>query len=106
MSNEPRDQLAAILAERQRCCPSTGRAQANADAVIAAGWRPPPRVIETLAELEARPEWSIVRWVAPNGLSRGFIERFDGAWWQPGNHVRLDVARIPLPATLVAGGTE
>lgn len=72
-----------------------------ADAVIAAGWRPPPQRIETAAELQALPEYSVVRWTSPNGLSRGIIERFDRSWWQPGNHVRLDLSKIPLPAELL-----
>lgn len=65
------------------------------------GFRPPPRVIETRAELDALPEYSIIRWEAPDGLSRGMIERFDGGWWQPGNHARLTTELIPLPATLI-----
>lgn len=32
--NEIRDQLVTLLAERQRCCPSRGRAEADADAIL------------------------------------------------------------------------
>jgi hypothetical protein len=65
------------------------------------GWRPPPRRIETIAELESLPEYTVVRWEAPDGLSRGVIERFDGAWWSPGHHAQLLPERISLPATVL-----
>jgi hypothetical protein len=54
-----RDELAAIIDDRWH---GYGyNPQGAADAVIAAGWRPPARTIETWAELEALPFGSAVQ---------------------------------------------
>jgi hypothetical protein len=65
-NDSPRTELGAILAERQRCCPSRGRAEADAAAILAAGYRPPareltaPDPVERADELDALPIGSIV----------------------------------------------
>lgn len=46
-------------------------ARRAADAAIAAGWRPPARVIETAVELDALPDTSAVVVIAP-GTSKVF----------------------------------
>ncbi|WP_280470978.1 hypothetical protein [Nocardia cyriacigeorgica] len=56
----PRDHLADLLAARQRCCRSSGRALADAAAILAAGWRPPTCEITDPAELEALPVGSVI----------------------------------------------
>jgi hypothetical protein len=92
-----RDTLAELLASRQRCCPSPGRAAADADAVLAAGWRPPARVIETaeqLASVTAPGTLLVDDWGSP--WERGRMDV-----WYPLSGRRPDAPhRIVLPATV------
>ena len=51
-----RDKLAEIISDAENCTDEEGSwalPEDVADAVVAAGWRPPVRVIETVEELEA-----------------------------------------------------
>ena len=53
-----RDKLAEIISDAENCTDEEGSwalPEDVADAVVAAGWRPPMRVIETVEELEALP---------------------------------------------------
>lgn len=77
MSINPRDQLAAGLAAKEwrynsphaahaehiydgGCAICRGHTGHIAAAVVDLGWRPPPRVITTQAELDALPDGSVV----------------------------------------------
>ncbi|MFE7799046.1 hypothetical protein [Nocardia sp. NPDC057440] len=53
-----RDQLAALIDEHSFQAPSYS--EDAAEAVLAAGWRPPPRVIETAEDLASLPAGSIL----------------------------------------------
>lgn len=66
-----RDQLAAIIgARRWHTNEAGGQHAATADAILAAGWRPPARVIETAEDLAALPIGSLV----------GEIDETNRAW--------------------------
>lgn len=57
-------ELAAIIEEAYSDdygLPAPGTFEDCADAILAAGWRPPARVIRTPEELDALPEGSIIR---------------------------------------------
>jgi len=60
-----RDDLADLLDPRRKSRRSGGSVLLSAESVteriLAAGWRPPARKIETVEELDALPEGSIVR---------------------------------------------
>lgn len=56
-----RDQLVKIMTSPRMYTNSGGDAQRiHADAIVAAGWRPPARVIETPEDLDALPDLSVV----------------------------------------------
>lgn len=54
----PREQLAALIDEHSFQAPSYS--EEAADAVIAAGWRPPARVIRTPAEMASVPRRTVI----------------------------------------------
>lgn len=70
---------------------------AIADIILAAGWRPPARVIETEEELKALPELAAVR--TRSGLvwqhTRTDEDRL--AWCLPGEHFDCPSSLVPLP---------
>ena len=66
-----------------------------------------PRVVSTVAELDALPDASVIR--EPLGITFAGVKRMDGKnWWLPSGYDRHDgSAQIGLPATVLwVGGTE
>lgn len=112
-SNEPRDQLARVLdgalarqQSDQSWMPPEGESlcldgffvpRALADAVVAAGWRPPLRVIEDRTELEALPVGTIVRDAEGDAARRDD----DGYCWSTGGGGPQWWAALPLPAAVL-----
>lgn len=78
-SNEPRDQLADQLLAVMYEADTLVRVDL-ADAIIAAGWRPPPRVIEG-AELAALPVSSVVEHTECSEEGPCIWTRVTSDWW-------------------------
>lgn len=55
---------------------------AAVDTLLAAGWRPPARVIEDPAELDALPAGSVV--MMTTWMRRAFVYAGGGRWWVAG----------------------
>ena len=80
-----RDKLAEIISDAENCTDEEGSwalPEDVADAVVAAGWRPPMRVISTVEELEAL-------------LPRTMILDGDDAPWAKNSYAFFDVWVIP-----------
>lgn len=104
-----RDQLADVLRDEgiycgdcdygSRDCPECGRMLGGfADAILAAGFRPPARVITTVEERDALPPGSVV--LSDSGYAWQRIEW----WWQSTDE---GVGGAPsLPATILHVPTE
>ena len=112
MSNEPRDQLAAIIGKGIDRSPTAawlilpgpvnlapGLANVAAAAAIAAGWRPPPRVIETpenegdytaaIAALDTLPRRAIVQ------VRKHVFQSIGSGWWETvGRHRAFSTEQI------------
>lgn len=75
-------------------------AEAIADSVMAEGWRPPARRVETVEELDALPVGSVVRSDWPKAAEPvGYVSvRFSDGWFTPLHQTRV----FPLGA---GGGT-
>lgn len=92
---EARDRLAQII--DRGMCPETpddvrSTEDAIADAVLAAGWRPPARVATTVEELDALPELAVIR------DSEGTVaELAFGMWFSSDGRV----FGLRLPATVL-----
>ena len=88
----PRDQLAQIINEHMEAD------YAMADAIIAAGWRPPARTVTTVEELDALPKESVVR----NAERTELCEKWhDNKWWEMGNEYSFNSDGVALPATVL-----
>ena len=68
------------------------KAEMIADAIIAAGWRPPVRVVTTVEELDALPEGSVIM----EDGGRAYLKTGLGVWEPDGPTWTLD-----LPATVL-----
>jgi hypothetical protein len=101
-----RDTLAELLASRRRCCPSPGRAAADADYLIERGWRPPAQVIESAEEWEAVPPGAVV--VTTRGHGRAWVRLETGNWTNgPSCYATKTLLRAHGPrATVVWSPTE
>ncbi|NKY60402.1 hypothetical protein [Nocardia flavorosea] len=99
----PRDQLAELIGDTYQDdygLPADGTFQDCADAALAAGWRPPARVIETPEALDALPFLSIVREIvgpAPvSGCDYGAVwERRTSGWECIAAGIRHNWVRFP-----------
>jgi len=71
-----------------------------ADAILAAGWRPPARKIETVEELNAVSDMAIIRDCLGNVLEAAVHDQ-DGLieWWATGS--ADDCYPVSLPATVL-----
>ena len=107
---------------------SGGSAGSIADAVIAAGWRPPARRIETPAELDAlQPAQALLDTsmdgrndlaaVIRDGRGRVFTRDMDNldtevvhgrpvGWWETGTDVDYDSSAMTYPVTVLYVPTE
>ena len=75
-----RDKLAEIISDAENCTDEEGSwalPEDVADAVVAAGWRPPMRVASTVEDLEALPDGTIFKGDAYGGV----WEKHDGTYW-------------------------
>ena len=75
-----RDKLAEIISDAENCTDEEGYwalPEDVADAVVAAGWRPPMRMISTVEDLEALPDGTIFKGDAYGGV----WEKHDGTYW-------------------------
>lgn len=79
-----RDDLADLIETELTYPPmgDPGDTERVADAVIAAGWRPPARVIETVEELDALPDGSIILGGLRLGTNQRAIQRSRIGWWE------------------------
>ena len=69
-----------------------------ATAILAAGWRPPARVVTTVEELDALPVGSVVRDVERTAL----CEKWDGNMWADvAYEYTLSSSSIHLPTTVL-----
>ncbi|MFG1794211.1 hypothetical protein [Nocardia sp. NPDC049149] len=99
-----RDQLAAIL--REHSMPSgesdfpADEYECCADAVLAAGFRPPARLIETHAELDALPVGAVVM-DAPYPDGDVHQKLVEGQWFEPGFDPAFTTRVLNLPAVLL-----
>lgn len=100
---EARDRLAQIIEEhyydgRSGWISYEARQKAEermATAILAAGWRPPVRVVATREELEALPEESII-------LDAGVpAYLLDGLWSYPADQSDYEAGEIKLPVTVL-----
>ena len=71
---------------------------ATADAILAAGWRPPARVVTTVEELDALPVGSIVRDVERAALDEKWD---DDTWAEAGYEYTFSSRSIHLPAAVI-----
>lgn len=108
-----RDQLAAIL--RDHAMPGgeadfpPGEYECCAEAIVHAGWRPPPRRIEDHAGLEALPAGTIIIEEEPDyetdpNPCTWFRRRLDGGeltWEEFGSDRHWDSSDVSLPAVVV-----
>ena len=85
-----RDQLAKLIVNRDEFD--------GADAIIAAGWRPPARTVTTVEELDALPKGSVVR-----GAGRAALyEKWgDDTWAEPGYEYTFSGCGIYPPVTVI-----
>ncbi len=97
-----RDDLATLICDNHGDSPNE-----LADKVIAAGWRPPGRVIENPYELRHLPEGSIVFREAPDTADRQlwWADRWDeeteNDWWSCPDGDCWYFRDIPLPVTVL-----
>lgn len=76
-----------------------------ADAILAAGWHPPDRVIETLEELEALPTESAVQVIGPaedpeDPAAVVWVHALPGEWVETGSTDHHPVSEVNLPVWL------
>ena len=97
----PREQIAQIIERAMRnmwddMLDDTAECATEvAAAIIAAGWRPPARVVATREELEALPEESII-------LDAGVpAYLLDGLWSYPADQSDYEAGEIKLPVTVL-----
>lgn len=93
-SNEPRDQLAEIVNRNYMQCidarPIRTPWEPIADAVIGAGWRPPPRVIQAADEFEAlRPGSVVLHSPCSDTPMSACVWVKTGGWWESTGHDAL-----------------
>ena len=98
----PRDQLAELVAKSpvndegdtldDSYWDVMPKVEMIADAIIAAGWRPPVRVVTTVEELDALPEGSVIM----EDGGRAYLKTGLGVWEPDGPTWTLD-----LPATVL-----
>ena len=94
-----RDELAAILREAADAVIAAGLPvltyEGYADAALAAGWRPPPRVIVDPAGLGAAPDGTTI--LDALGVPRQLI----GDRWVGTSSGAVPPLQVPLPATVL-----
>ena len=94
-----RDELAAILRGAADAVIAAGLPvltyEGYADAAIAAGWRPPPRVITDPAELADMPDGTTILDVL------GVPRQLTGIQWIDTSSGELPPLQVPLPATVL-----
>lgn len=78
---------------------------AVAAAVVAKGWHPPDRTIETLEELEALPVESVVQVIrraedADDPVAVVWVHASPGEWVEPGSVDRHPASEVDLPVWL------
>ena len=71
---------------------------AAADAILAAGWRPPARTVTTVEELDALPVGSIVRDVERSALDEKWD---DNLWAEVAYESTFSSSSIHTPATVL-----
>ena len=70
-------------------------------------WLNSPRVVSTVAELDALPDMSIIRAVGFDDVPGAFEKAGDLAWYETGRELPVPDAADLLPATVLwVGGTE
>ena len=82
-----RDQLAELVLNRDEWD--------AADAILAAGWRPPARTVSTVEELDALAHMTVIR----SALGTVMEKWQDGSWRPTGMHNIWP--RVELPATVL-----
>lgn len=84
-----------------------------AEAILEAGWRPPPRIISTLEELDAQPPKTVVMtergavWESEkNSDTRRLTFTTELVWFVTGHEVEDDSTGVELPVTVLVEGAE
>lgn len=105
-----RDQLAELVSRTYHACidsrPIGDPFAAIADALIAAGWRPPIQLITSHEELDALPVGAVVM-DAP--YPEGDVHQrsgADGLWAEPGFDALFTTRVLSLPAVLLWSPAE
>ncbi|AHH20795.1 hypothetical protein NONO_c60190 [Nocardia nova SH22a] len=74
-SNQPRDQLAELIASHEWSRFGGSLGEQLAERICAEGWRPPAETIYDYDDLDDLPDLSAI-------LHNGFVyQRFEGSWW-------------------------
>lgn len=76
-----------------------------ADAILAAGWRPPARAVSRETAVEALPVGSVLIDLDDDVI----IQRTSAGefgWQEPGSDERIDSSEIPRPQTLLHEGSK
>ncbi|MGI5223024.1 hypothetical protein [Nocardia sp. CA-290969] len=106
----PAEQLAEILHKQgaycggcdyESRCPDCDKVlDSYAVAILAAGWRPPTRVITDPAELDALPAGSVVM-DSPYPEGDVYRRTSDGAWEEPGFDATCTSRSLSLPVVVL-----